>query len=57
MSCATQSRKWLSPAGMGFTKALFVNFFVNKIFDLAKEPARLFKSHLYLTGVTAAELR
>ena len=44
-------------AGVGVTKAPFVNFLVSKIFDLAKVPFRLFESHLYLTGVTAAELR
>ena len=43
--------------GVGVTKAPFVNFSVSKIFDLAKVPVRLFASHSYLTGVTAAELR
>ena len=45
-----------SPA-VGVTKAPFVNFSVSKIFDPAKVPVRLFASHSYLTGVTAAELR
>ena len=44
-------------SGVGVTKAPFVNFSVSKIFDLAKVPVRLFVSHSYLTGVTAAELR
>ena len=43
--------------GMGVTKAPFVNFSVSKIFVVAKVPLRLFESHLYLTGATAAELR
>ena len=43
--------------GVGVTKAPFLNFSVSKIFDLAKVPVRLFASHSYLTGVTAAELR
>ena len=43
-------------AGVGVTKAPFVNFPVSKIFDLAKVPVRLFVSHSYLTGVTTAEL-
>ena len=43
--------------GVGVTKAPFVNFSVSKIFDLAEVPVRLFVSHSYLTGVTAAELR
>ena len=43
--------------GVGVTKAPFVNFSASKIFDLAKVPFRLFESHSYLTGVTAAELR
>ena len=43
--------------GVGVTKAPFVNFSVSKIFGLAKVPVRLFASHSYLTGVTAAELR
>ena len=42
--------------GVGITKVLLVNFSVSKIFDLAKAPLRLFESHLYLTGATAAEL-
>ena len=44
-------------SGVGVTKAPFVNFSVSRIFDLAKVPVRLFASHSYLTGVTAAELR
>ena len=44
-------------SGMGVTKAPFVNFSVNQIFDPVKVPVRLFESHSYLTGVTAAELR
>ena len=43
--------------GVGVTKAPFVNFSVSRIFDLVKAPVRLFKSHSYLTGTTAAELR
>ena len=43
--------------GVGVTKAPFANFSVSKIFDLAKVPLKLFESHLYLTGATAAELR
>ena len=43
--------------GVGVTKAPFVNFSISRIFDLAKVPVRLFASHSYLTGVTAAELR
>ena len=46
-----------SGSGVGVTKAPFVNFSVSRIFDLAKVPVRLFASHSYLTGVTAAELR
>ena len=42
---------------MGVTKAPFVNFSVSKIFVVAKVPLRLFESHVYLTGATAAELR
>ena len=49
---------WLwTSFGVGVTKAPFVNFSVNKIFDLAEVPLSFFKSHLYLTGATAAELR
>ena len=44
-------------SGMGVTKTPFVNFSVSKIFVLAKVPLRLFESHLYLTGATAAQLR
>ena len=44
-------------SGLGVTKAPFVNFSVSKIFNLAEVPVRLFVSHSYLTGVTAAELR
>ena len=44
-------------SGVGVTKASFVNFSLSKIFDLVKLPLRLFNSHLYLTGATAAELR
>ena len=43
--------------GVGVTKAPFVNFSVSKIFDLAKVPVIFFESLLYLTGITAAELR
>ena len=43
--------------GVGVTKAQFVNFSVRKIFDLPKVPVTFFEPHLYLTGVTAAELR
>ena len=41
----------------GVTNVPCVNFSVNKIFDLAKLPVTFFKSHSYLTGVIAAELR
>ena len=41
---------------VGVTNSPFVNFSASKIFDLAKVPRRLFESHLYLTGATAAEL-
>ena len=44
-------------SGVGVTKAPFINFSLSKIFDLAEVPVRLFVSHSYLTGVTAAELR
>ena len=59
----TRSISWLlmpwllTSPGVGVTKAPFVSFSVNKIFDLAKVPFRLSKSHLYLTGATTAELR
>ena len=43
--------------GEGVTKAPLVNFSVSKIFDPIKVPVKLFASHSYLTGVTAAELR
>ena len=43
--------------GVGVTKAPFVNLSVSKIFDLTKVHLKLFESHLYLTGATAAELR
>ena len=43
--------------GVGVTKAPFVNFSVSRILDLVKAPVRLFESHSYLTGATAAELR
>ena len=48
---------WVAGPGVGVTKAPFVNFSVSQILDLAKVPVRLFASHSYLTGVTAAELR
>ena len=60
--CIYASVKWaimgsdITP-GVGVTKAPFVNFSASKLFDPAKVPARLFASHSYLTGVTAAELR
>ena len=44
-------------SGMGVTKAPFVNFSVSKVLNLSKVPHKLFESHLYLTGATAAELR
>ena len=47
----------LCRSGVEVTKAPFVNFSVSKIFVLAKVPLRLFESHLYLTGATAAELQ
>ena len=43
--------------GAGVTKAPFVDFSVSIIFDLVKAPVKLFQSHSYLTGATAAELR
>ena len=43
-------------AGVGVTKAPFVNFAVSKIFDLAKLPVTFFVSHSYVTGVTATHL-
>ena len=43
-------------SGVGFTEDMFVNFSVDKIFYIGKVPVRLFKSHIYLTGVTTAEL-
>ena len=42
---------------VGVTKPPFVNFSISKIFDPVKLPVRLFASHSYLTGVTAAELQ
>ena len=51
------ARRTIYGTGMGVTKAPFVNFSVSKIFVVAKVPLRLFESHLYLTGATAAELR
>ena len=44
-------------SGMGVTKAPFVNFSVSKIFNLSKVHLKIFESHLYLAGDTAAELR
>ena len=44
-------------SGVGFTEDMFVNCSVDKIFYLGKVPVRLFKSHIYLTGITTAELR
>ena len=41
----------------GVTKASFVSLSVNKIFDLAKVPLRFVESHLYSTGVAAAQLQ
>ena len=43
--------------GVGVTEALFVNSSVSKIFNEAKVPLRIFESHLYLTGATAAQLQ
>ena len=43
--------------GVGVTKALFVNFSLSKMIDLAQVPVTFFESHSYFTGVTAAELR
>ena len=43
--------------GVWVTKAPFVNFSARNIFDLAKVHVRFLKSHSYLTGVPAAELR
>ena len=40
----------IGSAGVGVTKAPFVNFTVSKTFDLAEVPVRLFVSHSYLTG-------
>ena len=56
----TQSKSYryhIIGPGVGITKAPFVNFSVSNIFHLVKVPLRLFKSHLYLTGATTAELR
>ena len=55
----TYATEWkiIARSGVGVTKAPFVNFSVSKIFDPVKVPVRLFASHSYLTGVTAAELR
>ena len=44
-------------SGVGVTKAAFDSFSEIMIFDLVKVPLRLYESHLYLTGATAAELR
>ena len=55
--CSQMGSTTLAGPGVGLTKAPFVNFSVSKIFDLAEVPVRLFVSHSYLTGVTAAELR
>ena len=44
-------------SGVGVTKAPFIIFPVSKIFDFAKITIRFVESHLYSTGVTAAELR
>ena len=41
---------------VGVTQAPFVNFSVNKIFDLAKVLVKFYQSHSYLTDVTGAEL-
>ena len=47
--------KWRAYSlGLEVTKAPFVIFSVSKIFVIAKVPLRLFESHLYLTGATAA---
>ena len=43
-------------AGVGVTKAPFVNFTVSKIFDLAKVTVRFVESYSYLTGLCAAQL-
>ena len=49
------SRDWLS--GVMVTKAPFVNFSINTIFDLAKVPVLFVQSHSYLTSVAAARQR
>ena len=53
----TSGRSWYTIAGVGVTKAPFVNFSVNKMFDLSKVPVGFFESLPYLTGITAAELK
>ena len=55
---ADWTKRWCtSSAGVGVTKAPFVNFSVSKILDLVKAPVEFFESHSYLSGVTAAQLR
>ena len=44
-------------SGVKFTKALFVTFFVYRIFNFAKVPVRSLKLHSYLTGVSECMLR
>ena len=63
-NCETMMLMWhhcnvlaFQSSEVGVTKALFANFSISKIFDLAKVPVRFPESHSYLTGVTAAELR
>ena len=48
---------WGYYPGWGLLKLHLVILSASKIFDLAKVPIRISKSHSYLTGVTAAQLR
>ena len=45
-----------SYTGVRVTKALFVNFSIECLFDLAQVPVRSFRSHYYLTGGIAVQL-
>ena len=53
-SCAILGWGW---GGGGSITDPLVNFSISKIFDLTNVLLRVFQSHLYLTGATAAELR
>ena len=41
--------------GVGVTKAVFVNFSIISILDLAEVPIGLIELHSYMTGVTTVE--